>query len=84
MTPEVMKGPAMPTGLQRPRTDASADRVLTEKEAALKLGLSASYLRKLRYVGGGPAYLQLASNRIGYRISDLEAWLDQRRVAPAA
>ena len=31
------------------------NRVLSEKEAAKKTGLSTSYLRKLRYTGGGPA-----------------------------
>ena len=72
-------------GQYRARDDAlRPNRVLTEKEAALKLGLSPSYLRKLRYLRGGPAYLQLASNRVGYRDADLEAWLDQRRVTPVA
>jgi predicted DNA-binding transcriptional regulator AlpA len=56
-------------------------RVLTEKEASARLGLSASYLRKLRYIGGGPAYLRLAERRIGYCVEDLDAWLDRRRVA---
>jgi predicted DNA-binding transcriptional regulator AlpA len=63
---------------------ASPNRVLTERETAERLGLSVSYLRKLRYLGGGPAYIQLTSRRIGYREWDADAWVAARRVAPAA
>jgi predicted DNA-binding transcriptional regulator AlpA len=56
------------------------NRVLSEREAATKTGLSTSYLRKLRYVGGGPAYIQLAVLRIGYREDDLDHWIEGRRV----
>ena len=63
---------------------AISSRVLNEKEAAARTGLSASYLRKLRYTGGGPAYIQLAERRIGYRESDLDLWLNERRVSTAS
>jgi predicted DNA-binding transcriptional regulator AlpA len=55
-------------------------QVLTEKEAGARLGLSTSYLRKLRYNGGGPTYIKLAERRIGYREGDLDLWLNSRRV----
>ena len=63
-----------------PAQHAACRRVLTEREAGVRTGLSTSYLRKLRYIGGGPAYLQLASRRIGYYDTDLDIWLDHRRV----
>ncbi len=69
-----------PTQYQALKEASVSKRVLSEKEAARKTGLSTSYLRKLRYIGGGPAYIQLAQRRIGYRESDLDRWIEGRRV----
>jgi predicted DNA-binding transcriptional regulator AlpA len=69
-----------PAQYQALKEASVSNRVLSEKEAAKKTGLSTSYLRKLRYVGGGPAYIQLAERRIGYRESDLDLWINGRRV----
>lgn len=52
--------------------------LLPVEEAAGYLGLSASYLNKLRGFGGGPAYHKLG-RRVLYRRSDLEQWLNGRR-----
>ena len=46
--------------------------------AALRLGLAASTLEKLRVTGGGPAYLKLG-RRVRYEAADLDAWKAARR-----
>lgn len=52
------------------------DRVLSEQETAQFLQLSARTLQRLRQAGDGPQYYRLGERRIGYRMSDIEAWLD--------
>lgn len=47
--------------------------------AAGYLGVSASYLNKLRVSGGGPRFAKLGS-RVRYRRVDLDAWLESRLV----
>jgi hypothetical protein len=54
------------------------DRWLTDSEAADLLGLSQSYLRKLRCTGGGPTYSRLAAKAIRYRTRDLTVWASAR------
>ena len=46
------------------------------KGAAAYLGVSESYLTKLRIVGGGPRFAKLG-RRITYRDSDLDAWREE-------
>jgi len=53
-------------------------RVITESEAARHCGLSVAHFRRLRKNAKGPRYVQLGVRRIGYRIGDLLAWLDDR------
>jgi predicted DNA-binding transcriptional regulator AlpA len=55
--------------------------VLTEDEAARLLRLSARTLQRLRLEGEGPRFVRLTGRRIGYAISDLEAWVRARSVA---
>lgn len=44
------------------------------RDAARRLGVSQSFLEKLRFYGRpGPPYLKLGS-RVLYRIADLEQW----------
>ena len=62
------------------KAQVTKGRVLPEGAVAKKAGVSKSYLRKLRYKGGGPAYIQLAQRRIGYYEGDVDTWLDDRRV----
>jgi predicted DNA-binding transcriptional regulator AlpA len=69
-----------PTQYDALKETSVSNRVLSEKDAARKTGLSPSFLRKLRYTGGGPAYIQLAERRIGYRENDLDRWIEERRV----
>lgn len=54
--------------------------ILTVDQAASYVGLSASTLNKARCLGGNatPKFLKLTARRVGYRKSDLDAWLTSR------
>jgi predicted DNA-binding transcriptional regulator AlpA len=54
---------------------ASIDPLLTEKELSAWVGVSLPNLQRMRSHGTGPRYVQLSPRRIGYRKSDVEAWL---------
>jgi predicted DNA-binding transcriptional regulator AlpA len=53
-------------------------RLLTVKEAATYLRLSASTLNRLRVSGDGPRYAKLAG-KIFYDETDLNAWIDDNK-----
>jgi prophage regulatory protein len=53
-------------------------RVVSRDEAASILGLSTLRLDRLHGEGIGPARIRLSERRVGYRVSDLRAWLDSR------
>jgi hypothetical protein len=61
-------------------TDEPTDRapLLSVDRAATYLGLSATYLNKMRTVGGGPAFHKIGV-RVLYRPSDLDDWLSDKR-----
>jgi len=65
-----------PTCSQAIRRPAVA--AISEREAARYLGLSEPTLRRHRRDGTGPRYVRLSANRLGYRPSDLDAWLEER------
>ncbi len=50
--------------------------VITEKDAARYLSRSRSFLRIARMHDRGPAWVQLSTRAIGYRLADLDAWLN--------
>ena len=54
-------------------------KVLNRREAIQHLGLSERTFQRLEAEGEGPSKTRLSEHRIGYRVSDLEAWLDARR-----
>jgi predicted DNA-binding transcriptional regulator AlpA len=54
------------------------DRVATEREAAIFTSLSRLTLQRYRRSGTGPTFIRLGARRIGYRLSDLRAWMDER------
>lgn len=58
-------------------SDHDNDPVLNATAAANFLGLAVSTLAKLRCIGGGPRFLKLG-RKVGYRRSDLSAYLDAR------
>lgn len=49
---------------------------MTEKQTAANLNLSPRTLQRFREQGTGPKYLRLGARRIGYKITDIENWLD--------
>ncbi len=60
-------------------SDTAAPRLLNVNEAADRLGVSVSYLNKLRLSGKGPAFLKLGARRVAYDPADLTAWLNECR-----
>lgn len=54
-------------------------QVLRTPEAASYLGLAAATLEKMRGLGSGPKFIRLGRRAVGYRICDLDEWLDRRR-----
>lgn len=55
-----------------------SDTFLNTAEAAHRLGVSASYLNKLRLTGGGPVFVKLGA-KVVYDLADLTAWVSARR-----
>lgn len=53
----------------------AADQLLMAPDAARYVSLSPSTLAKMRMRGDGPKFIRLSANRVGYRRSDIEAWL---------
>lgn len=60
-------------------SEQNDDPVLDAISAATFIGLAAPTLAKMRCLGGGPQYIKMG-RKIGYRRSDLSAWLSARRV----
>lgn len=58
-----------------------ADSLITEEDAAKRLGKGRQWLRNLRLDGEGPQYVDLG-NTVAYFPSDVDAWLLSRRKAP--
>ena len=56
------------------------DRVISRKEAALILGVSAKSLANWAVEGKGPKFIKHAgrNGRVGYRLSDIYAYIDSR------
>ncbi len=69
---------------QAPAVSDAQFRVVSEREAAVRLALGRRTLQDLRLKGGGPAYIQLGRRRVGYAVADLEAWAAARRITNTA
>jgi predicted DNA-binding transcriptional regulator AlpA len=54
-------------------------RVLNEVELRQMLGISERTFDRLRYRGDLPRRTQLSDRRVGYRVIDVEEWLDRCR-----
>ena len=59
-------------------------RVVSEAEAAARLSLSRRVLQEYRLRGVGPKYVRLGERRIGYNLTDLDAWIASRTVVSTA
>lgn len=67
------------TAATEPGYPANIDPVFDTAAAAKYTGLSASSLTKLRVFGGGPIFVKY-THRVVYRLSDLDNWMDAKRV----
>lgn len=66
-----------------PCPETSPLKVISEKQAAALLSLSAVQLRRMRYAGSAPRHVRLSDRRIGYREVDIETWQQERLSADA-
>jgi NADH/NAD ratio-sensing transcriptional regulator Rex len=57
--------------------------VLNERQAAERIGVRPTTLRRWRKIGVGPAYVRLGPSRIGYRVEALDAYVAEREIDPA-
>jgi predicted DNA-binding transcriptional regulator AlpA len=67
-----------------PDHQSASKLVYPEREAASMLGLSQRSLQRLRLEGGGPKFIKLTQQRIGYTPAALHAWIDSREVRSTA
>lgn len=54
------------------------DRFIKTKTAAEMLGISTTTLRRQGDIGNGPPRVRISPNRVGYRESDVQAFIASR------
>jgi predicted DNA-binding transcriptional regulator AlpA len=59
--------------------DVNSIRVLSEPELLRVLGLSDRTFDRMKQRGDAPPKTQLSVGRVGYRVCDVEEWLDKKR-----
>lgn len=59
----------------------SGHQIIRMQDAARMVGLSAKHIRTLEKQGKFPERVQLGPRSVGYRLKDLESWIDGRRVS---
>lgn len=59
----------------------SGDLRVNEKDAAMLLGYSGEYLKKMRQEGKSPPFFLrgVGGGRVSYRITDMARWIDERQ-----
>jgi predicted DNA-binding transcriptional regulator AlpA len=60
-------------------TPYSQVRVLTRRETIKCIGVDERTFDRLEAAGDAPPKTQLSKRRIGYRLTDIDAWLNARR-----
>ncbi len=53
-------------------------RTITQKELALLVPYTPHHIRRLEKAGKFPRRLKIGPNRVGWRLTDIEAWLTAR------
>lgn len=56
----------------------TAEKIMTEAEAANFLGMTPRFLQSRRYKQNGPRYIRISDRCIKYRLTDLLAWLNSQ------
>ena len=57
---------------------ARAPSLLSPHQAAARLGISATTLKRMRLRGDGPPFLRLSARVVRYSADGLQRWLDRR------
>lgn len=65
-------------------TDIEAIKVLNRRDAIAHIGMSDRTLQRLEATGDAPPKTRLSEGRVGYRVSDIQKWLDARREVSAS
>jgi predicted DNA-binding transcriptional regulator AlpA len=60
-------------------TPYSQVRVLTRRETIKCIGVDERTFDRLEAAGDAPPKTQLSKRRIGYRLTDIDTWLNARR-----
>jgi predicted DNA-binding transcriptional regulator AlpA len=55
--------------------------ILRRQDAAKYIGCSVSYLNKKAVTGDGPPMIRFSRKMIGYYKSDIDRWIEERRVS---
>jgi predicted DNA-binding transcriptional regulator AlpA len=63
--------------------DFKTIRVLSRPETIRLVGVSERTWERLEAAGDVPPKIRLSEGRIGFRVSDIDAWLDARREGTA-
>ena len=58
--------------------ESESKKILSPKDAGDYVGVSPCTLANWRVQGKGPRFIRLSTRKIGYRMTDLEAWLTAR------
>jgi predicted DNA-binding transcriptional regulator AlpA len=64
-------------------TQSASSKLLTAKEVAEQTGLSTETLAQWRSQKRGIQYVKISRNRVAYRQSDLDVWIEERIVRTA-
>jgi len=59
-------------------------RILTKKEVCALVPYTPQHIHRLERAGRFPRRLQLGPNRVGWRLVDIERWINERVPAAAA
>lgn len=59
-------------------TSSKLDRLITEQTTAEILGISRDTLRRLNRRGEGPIRRHISPRRVGYKLSEVEAYRDRK------
>ena len=73
-----MSATAHATATSEMEQQRNAAALLSPERAANYLLLSISTLARMRIAGNGPTFVRVSPQRVGYRISDLDKYLDGR------
>jgi prophage regulatory protein len=63
---------------ENPRTDLSHLRIVTQRELRLLVPYTPQHILRLEKAGKFPRRLIIGGNRIGWLLSDIEAWIKSR------